>query len=157
MEKPTDRPEGLDAVSEEHYAILLFGWKMAEGLRKGIETQRLKAYADWFMKTYLEPHFEMEERFVFPILGLSKVRVKRALANHRRLIRLFTDEEEVYKSLNRIEEEIGSFIRFEERVILRQIQERATPEQLKRIKKEHDKLRIGEGSWKDKFWKEEVE
>lgn len=152
MDKPEKTPKELEQVSEEHYDALMFGWKMAEGLRKGIETERLKAYADWFLENYLLPHFKIEERYIFPILGLDNVRVKRALANHRRLKRLFNDTKNVYRSLNRIEEEIGRFIRFEERVLLKQIQEKATPEQLEEIKQKHDEIKLPEDHWKDRFW-----
>jgi len=152
MDKPANRPKALKSASEEHFDALFFGWKMAEGLRSGIATKRLKAYADWFLKTYLIPHFEIEKKYVFPILGKNNVRVKKALANHRRLLRLFKNTDEVFRSLNRIEDEIGRYIRFEERVLYEQIQEKASPQQLKKIKEQHDKLKISDEEWEDRFW-----
>lgn len=152
MNTPEKRPKELEQVSDEHYDALFFGWKIAEGLRNNIETDRLKAYADWFMKHYLIPHIKVEEKYIFPILGINNVRVKRALANHRRLKRLFSDTKNVYRSLNRIEEEIGQYIRFEERVLLKQIQEKATPEELEEIRKQHDKIKLPDDSWEDRFW-----
>lgn len=155
MNQNEQLPDGLNEVSDEHYEIILFGKKMAQGLRDGIETKRLKAYADWFFKNYLLPHINLEEEHVFPILG-DNVRVKRALANHRRLLRLFNDEEDVYISMNRIEEEIGRFIRFEERVLLPQIIEKATEADLVEIKKHQESLKNwSEKDYKDKFWKKE--
>lgn len=153
MKKPEKRPKGLEEVSDTHYEVLFFGWKIAEGLRNGIETERLEAYADWFLKNHLEPHLKVEEKYVFPILGLKNVQVKRALANHRRLKRLFDDKIDVYLTLNRIEEEIGRFVRFEERVILEQIQEKATPEQLLEMRRQHDNIKLPDDHWEDKFWK----
>ncbi len=144
--------EELEKVSEEHYEFLLFGWKLAEGLRNDIEIKRLKAYADWFFEQYILPHFNIEKEYVFPILGLENVRVKRALANHRRLKRLIKEEEDIYRSLNLIEEEIGRFIRFEERVLLKQIQEKATPEELKKIETAHQEINSKTEEWEDKFW-----
>ncbi len=146
--------KAFESVSDEHYDVLLFGWKIAEGLRNKIATDRIKAYADWFWTNYLVPHIAVEKEYIFPILGLKNVRVKRALANHRRLERLFNDTKDVYVSLNRIEEEIGSFIRFEERVLLPQIQERATTVQLEEIKEKHNQLKLPEDHWDDKFWDE---
>lgn len=153
MAKRRRYPEGLREVSEEHYEALFFGWKIAEGLRNGVAVERLKAYADWFMRVYLKPHLEFERTTVFPILGLNNVRVKRALANHRRLKRLFYADKNIYRSLNRIEDEIGRFVRFEERVIFKQIQEKATPEELNRIKTLHKALGTIEEKWGDEFWK----
>src|SRR5699024_6216420 len=112
MAKQGEHPKGLSEVSEAHYEALFFGWKIAEGLRNGVSVKRLKAYADWFMEVYLKPHLEFEQNNVFPILGLNNVRVKRALANHRRLKRLFYADKNIYRSLNRIEDEIGRFVRF---------------------------------------------
>lgn len=152
MKKPEKRPEGLEEVSDAHHDVLFFGWRISEGLRNDVETERLEAYADWFSENHLGPHLKVEKKYVFPILGLNNVRVKRALANHRRLKRLFNDKENVFLTLNRIEEEIGRFVRFEERVILAQIQEIATPAELQKIKREHDKIKLSEDHWEDRFW-----
>ncbi|MDQ7916483.1 hemerythrin domain-containing protein [Mesonia sp. MT50] len=152
MNKFPKRHEALEPVSEEHYKVLFFGWKISEGLRNGVETARIKAYADWFQKNYLEPHFEIEKKFLFPILGLKNVRVKKALANHRRLMRLFNETEEVNKALNRIEEEVGRYIRFEERVLYNEIEAAASKEQLQEIEMQHQKIDLSDQTWKDEFW-----
>lgn len=144
--------EEFESVNEEHYTVLMFGWKLAEGLRNNVETERLKAYADWFYQQYLLPHFTLEQEYIFPIMGLENVRVKRALANHRRLKRLFEGEQNVRRSLNLIEEEVGRFVRFEERVLLKQIQEKASDKQLEEIEKLHEQLNISDEEWEDKFW-----
>lgn len=154
MDKNRKSQEELEKVSEEHYDLLMFGWKLAEGLRNDVSIDRLKAYADWFYQNYLLPHIHIEKEYIFPILGLDNVRVKRALANHRRLIRLFEDSENVYRSLNLIEEEIGRFVRFEERVLMKQIKKSASLEQLEEIKNRHQELDFSEDEWKDKFWEE---
>lgn len=152
MKKPIKRPKALESVSEEHFEALFFSWKISEGLRNNVKTNRLKAYADWFKVHYLEPHFEIEKKYVFPILGIDNVRVKKALANHRRLMRLFDDTDDIYRSLNRIEEEIGRYIRFEERVLYPEIQTEANPQKLQEIKEHHDKVMFSDKEWEDQFW-----
>lgn len=154
MDQPFKLSKELEGISKMHYEVLLFGYKIAEGLRNDIAVTRLKAYADWFLEKYIKPHFQMEETYIFPVLGLQNVRVKRALANHRRLLRLFEDTENIYLSINRIEEEIGSLVRFEDKVLLQQIQEKITKEELKKIKEEHEKIRFQGEEWTDKFWEE---
>ncbi len=104
MESPKKRPEALEKVSEEHYALLFLGWKINEGLRRNIASSRIKAYTDWFRRHYLVPHFEVEKKYVFPILEFENVRVKKAMANHRRLTRLFSDTDDLARAINRIEE-----------------------------------------------------
>ncbi len=142
----------IESAQDEHFQALSFGFRIAQGLRNGVETHRLKAYADWFFENYLLPHLEIEKEYLFPILGLENVRVKKALANHRRLLRLFNNTDEVYKSLNRIEDEIGRYIRFEERILYKQIEEKASVEQLNKAREQFKKLSVPEHPWKDKFW-----
>ena len=78
--------------------------------------------------------------------------VKKALAEHRRLKRLFEVEKENSKALGLIEEELERHIRFEERILFNEIQQRATPEQLIEIEKHHDGPQNRE-EWGDEFWK----
>lgn len=148
-----EHPKELETASEEHFDALFFGWKIGEGLRNNVDTTRIKAYADWFFENYMKQHIAVETKFLFPILGMDNVRVKKAMANHRRLSRLFNDTKDVYKSLNRIEDEIGRFIRFEERVLYKQIEEKVTSEQLQEIKQKYDDIKVAEDEWDDQFWK----
>lgn len=152
MEPPKKRLKALEQVSEEHYELLFFGWKLREGLQNGIDPKRIKAYANWFNTTYLTPHFEIEKKYVFPILGFQNVRIKKALANHRRLMRLFNETNDIVRAINRIEDEIGRFIRFEERILYPEIQSIANSEQLKKIKNHHDSLLLSDNEWEDQFW-----
>jgi hypothetical protein len=152
MAQPMKFHKALGPVSDEHYDILFFGWKISEGLSNDIEINRLKAYANWFKENYVDPHFEIEKKYVFPILGLKNVRVKRAMANHRRLIRLLNEPKDVNRALNRIEEEIGRYIRFEERILYKEIEKIATPQQLQDIEEYHKSVKMPREDWKDEFW-----
>jgi len=89
---PLKRHVGLQPLSREHHHGLLLCWKIRTGLKKGIEEERIKKYADWFFKHHLLPHFEAEEKYVFPILDAEDSRIKKALAQHRRLKRLFVSK-----------------------------------------------------------------
>ncbi len=77
--------------------------------------------------------------------------IKKALAEHRRLIRLFKDSDTVSKSLSLIEEELEQHIRFEERVLFNEIQKVATEKQLELISKLHTDEKF-EDNAKDPFW-----
>lgn len=153
MSQPLKFHRSLEPVSDEHYDILFFGWKISEGLRNEVKIDRIKAYANWFKEVYIDPHFQIEKELVFPILGLQNVRVKRAMANHRRLVRLLNDKKNVVRSLNRVEEEIGRYIRFEERILYKEIQKIATPQQLQKIEEHHKSLELPKETWEDEFWK----
>lgn len=152
MEKtvPLKRKKELQGVSRDHHQGLLLCWKIRTGFSKGIEVARIKRYADWFFKTHLLPHFALEERYMFPILGKENELVKEVLAQHRRLIWLFKDQE-IHKSLRHIEEELEKHIRFEERILFNEIQKTATAAQLNTISKLHNDEKFRDNS-DDPFW-----
>ncbi len=152
MKKPEKKNLALTPLIEEHNEVILFCERLRFGLKNGIESERIKAYANWFKEKYLDPHFEIEQEFIFPILGNTNVRVKRALANHRRLNRLFAETTELNKVLHKIEEELSTYIGFEERVLYNEIREIAGPRQWMEIEKSHRQLDFSEEIWKDTFW-----
>jgi len=137
---PLKRHVGLQPLSREHHHGLLLCWKIRTGLKKGIEEERIKKYADWFFKHHLLPHFEAEEKYVFPILDAEDSRIKKALAQHRRLKRLFVSKKELNKNLNRIEETLEQHIRFEERSLFNAIQSVASSEELQALQSLHEEV-----------------
>ena len=148
--KPLKRNPHLKAISRDHHHGLLLCWKIREGFKRNIDIDRIKRYTDWFWKTHLVIHFAIEEKYIFPVLGDNDDLVKKALAEHRRLKRLFADNTEVWRSLNLIEEELDSHIRFEERVLFNEVQKVATSEQLEQIEKHHHYETLE--NWEDEFW-----
>lgn len=150
--KGKKRHQALMPFTEDHNEVLVFSERIGTGLRENVDRKRMKKYANWFKDEYLDPHFELENQFIFPILGKSNVRIKRALANHRRLNRLFDESSNLDIVLNKIEEEIGSFIRFEERILYNEIQKIASKEDLLMIENVHHELDFSEEAWEDRFW-----
>lgn len=151
MNKPIKRSEHLKPLSREHHHGLLLCWKIRTGIKKGIDANRIKAYADWFYHTYLLPHFEVEEKQVFVLPGPENELVKKAIADHRRLRQLFESATEVQQNLSLIEKELEQHIRFEERVLFNEIQEKATPSQLQSIVQVHQPAKFADNT-SDPFW-----
>lgn len=150
--KPQKRHKALQPLSREHHHGLLLSWKIRNGFNKKVAPERIKSYADWFFETHLIPHFEMEETHLFSILETNHKFVKRALSDHRRLKRLFNNEDDITKSLSKIEEELEQHIRFEERILFPEIQKTATETQLAHIEKIHQQAPF-EDNLDDEFWK----
>ena len=150
--KPQKRHKALQPLSRDHHYGLLLCWKIRAGFNKKIDPKRIWIYVSWFYKNHLISHFELEEKYIFPILGNGNALVKKALSQHRRLRRLFKDIDNKTISLNKIEEELDKHIRFEERVLFPEIQKTAMESQLLDIEKIHS-----EDAFKDKiedeFWK----
>lgn len=150
--KPLKRHKALQPLSRDHHHGLLLSWKIRNGFNKNVEPKRIKTYADWFFTTHLIPHFELEEAHIFPLMDNNNELVKRALAEHRRLKRLFADKEDIEKSLHKIEEELEQHIRFEERILFPEIQKIATEDELLLIEKIHHEDGF-EDKLDDEFWK----
>lgn len=148
---PIKRHKSLQPISREHHQGLLLSWKIKQGISKQIDLNRIKAYTDYFYESHLKEHFEVEEEYIFPVLGKNNPLIKKAMAQHRRLTRLFNSDTDLLKTLCHIEEELARHIRLEEREIFNEVQKVATPEQLLLIEKQHNKHML-EDTWEDKFW-----
>ncbi len=151
MSEPIKRNEALVQLSRDHHYGLLLCWKIREGIKRRIEPQRIKNYVDWFWLHHLEQHFEIEEKYLFPILGNQNEMVEQALAEHRRLKVLFENENDLHNSISLIEKELEKHIRFEERVLFNEIQKHATKEQLQQIHRYHSDGNFSD-NLTDLFW-----
>lgn len=151
METPIKRYEALRLFSREHHHALLLCWKIKTGFSKGISPQRIKTYADWFYKIHLLPHFELEEKFVFPVLSSENKFIKEGIAAHRQLSKLFSDTSNIEDSLKQIQIELEKHIRFEERILFNEIQKAATSTQLEKIQQIHVDEQFVD-NLKDVFW-----
>ncbi|GHE52673.1 MAG: hemerythrin domain-containing protein [Bacteroidota bacterium] len=149
--KPLKRTQALQPLSREHHQGLLLCWKIRKGLGTGVDPCRIKAYVDWFYENYLFTHFHQEEQFVFPLLGNEHELVRKALTEHRRLNRLFSQKEDLTRNLSRIEEELEQHIRFEERVLFEEIQRTVSTEQLQSLELSHQETGFQENN-SDPFW-----
>lgn len=149
--KPIKRDKALQGLSRDHHHSLLLCWKIRTGFSKGVAPDRIKTYADWMFENHIQPHFELEEKYMFPVLPGDHPLVKRALSEHRRLTRLFTGTEDTTKALGLIEEELEQHIRFEERILFQEIQQKANAQELEQIDKAHahEKFQDNES---DPFW-----
>jgi len=150
-DKPIKRSEFLKPLSREHHHGLLFCWKIRTGIKKNVEVSRIKKYSDWFYQNYLVPHFEVEEKYVFPILGNDNELIKKAISEHRKMKQLFESTAEFEKNCSLIQEELEAHIRFEERVLFGEIQKIATAEQLLSIEFNHSDEKFVD-NLTDPFW-----
>ena len=151
ISSPIKRAEWLKPVSREHHHGLLLCWKIKTGLQKEIDPTRIKSYTDWFYETYLVPHFKLEEETIFTILGEENKLIKQATAEHLVLHELFNTDEHLQFTLELIKLGLENHIRFEERVLFKEIQKVATPEQIKAFA-ELESKQVFEENMDDPFW-----
>lgn len=149
--KPLKRHKSIVPLSKDHHQALLLCWKIRTGFKKNIAPQRIKSYSNWFWTNHIQPHFNIEEKYVFPVLGNEHDLIKKALEEHRSLKKLFESETDINKNLSLIEKELENHVRFEERVLFGEIQKVATDEELKNIEIHHKNY--FDDDWEDEFWK----
>lgn len=150
--KPLKRHEALKPLSREHHHGLLLAWKIRSGLSKNIALERIKTYADWFYKNHLIPHFELEETEIFTILAPNHDLVQKALEDHKRIHHLFSKAADLDSALPAIEKAVNDHIRFEERILIPEIQNHATEAQMAHIEKIHQPEDFKD-NLDDEFWK----
>ena len=140
----------MQPYSKDHHHGLLLGWKLRTGHKKGIGPLRMRMYSEWFYETHLKPHFELEEKYLFPVLGNQHELVIKALDQHREIHSIMKHPLDETR-LMQLADVLEAHIRFEERELFGQIQAAATEAQLAKIKEVHDDTKFTEHS--DEFWK----
>ena len=150
--KPIKRSAALKSLSHDHHYALLLCWKIKAGFSKGVSTERIKVYADWFYKNHLAPHFEMEEEFFFPVLGNENELIHQAIDAHKLLSKLFSDKEQIEISLKQIQDVLEKHVRFEERELFPEIEKAATAGQLEKISRIHSSEQGFADNVSDIFW-----
>jgi len=153
MEIALPEEDVLTYLLQQHHHGLVLCQNIHQGLRKNIEPDRIKKYCIWFFKQHIEIHFKIEEQYIFPILGNDHALVKKALREHRKIKRLIDDTVDITKAVNLLEELVEAHIRFEEKNIFTEIQQRATEEIKRSILKDANYKAVKSASeWSDIFW-----
>jgi hemerythrin-like domain-containing protein len=153
--KPIKRSKELVSLSRDHHDGLLLCWKINNGLDKEVAPVRIAAYVLSFFDNNLSGHFEMEEQYLFPLLGEDNGYRKEAQSHHVLLCDIITQlrRDGAHTLLLRYFAEIlHTHIRFEERVLFNTIQEESDIVALKSIEEKLRKHGPPNGEWHDQFW-----
>ena len=149
---PIKRAKELVQLSREHYHGLRLCWKIKMGLSKNIETERIKKYINWFYENYLLPHFEVEEKYLFPRIEKTSKNRDKALAQHKRIRQIIEKETTTTDDLIELQNLINDHTRFEERVLFNEIQEAGLLENQEVINELSKETKFCENE-SDPFWK----
>jgi len=160
MAKPIKRSEHIMPLSREHHFSLLFSWKIRQGLKKGIELQRIISYVNHFFEHNLLVHFREEEETLFAVQ--DDAMVQRALEEHQLVRKLVPEligarEDEIPSRLAELADLVEKHVRYEERELFPYLEGRLSPEQLAAIG--HQLLEMQPepltDSYPDEFWARE--
>ncbi len=154
--KPIKRSPALIQFSRDHHFALLLIWKIRQGLRFGIELQRIAAYINFFFKNYLKDHFKEEEELLFTHLDKNNELRKTAEEDHK-LIRVLEGEIQIDSDIFLLAEfadRLESHIRFEERIVFAHLQNLLSENQLLLIEEQMQskQINLNEDNWDDTFW-----
>ena len=151
--QPIKRSAQLTPLSRQHHEGLLFAWKLRQGIKFGIEGERMAAFVEWFWPLHLVPHFKKEEELLTPVLGSTSPLIQQMFAEHdtiRGMIEAVTPATP-YPQFNLLADNITDHIRFEERTLFNEVEKAATPEQLQLIDVNLQDEKV-DAVWEDEFW-----
>lgn len=156
MHTPIQRHQAIISFSRDHHFGLLLVWKIRQGLKNGINAERISNYILYVFKADLEHHFREEEQLLFNKLPADDALRKRAEADHHilyGLIAALTDDKTDTAQLSRFADELEKHIRFEERVLFNYMQENIDKDDLEQIAHRiANNSRAIDEEWKDMFW-----
>jgi hemerythrin-like domain-containing protein len=116
--KPIKRSEYIIALSRDHHSGLQFGWKIKEGLRKGVPLAKILDYVNFFWEQHLKEHFKEEETLLFDQVDDELTR--QAKSEHKIIgeridhLNQYGNEKEEYLAFA---DYLTQHIRFEERTL----------------------------------------
>lgn len=136
----------------ENFESLQICWKVREGLRQKICFQRIKKYVDWYFSNFLHLQLERKMMMTTSIFGKDHELTKKMLTKHRRINRVFLSNEDVERSLHRIEEELENLIRFEDHFVFKELKRNYCFDDF--IEREYlfPKFFHACEDWSDQFW-----
>ncbi|HSN08599.1 MAG TPA: hemerythrin domain-containing protein [Hanamia sp.] len=152
--KPLKRNVNIVKLSKDHHAGLLFCWKIRQGVKYHIETDRMIKYVKYFWDHHFKKHFKEEEEFLFA--PVQDKEVQKALEDHQK-IKIFVDKIAVSGMegeegvLLELADTVDDHIRYEERVLFPHLQEKLSDEQLEKIGEQIPDASLAD-TYEDHFW-----
>ena len=90
MPTPIKRTSSLISYSKEHHFGLLLVWKIRQGIKREIITERIANYILYFFEADLKYHFKDEERYLFTLLPTNNNLRQIAEQEHSKIFNLIT-------------------------------------------------------------------
>ena len=154
--KPLNRNKNIVNLSKDHHSGLLFCWKIRQGLKHEVATERMIKYAQYFWSNHLAIHFREEETILFS--ALKDELVQKAIDDHKQikhqLVELYKiSGDDAKKGLHRLADLIDNHIRYEERELFPHFEKMLSEEQLDTIGKRLDEQpSLLTDDFEDAFW-----
>jgi len=152
--KPIKRNENIAKLSRDHHASLLFCWKIRQGVKYHVETERMVDYVKYFWEHHFSIHFKEEEQFLFA--PLKDEVVQKGIDEHQE-IKTFIDNLSVEGMENwndillELAEMVDHHVRYEERVLFPHLEKSLSKDQLESIGQQIISEPLTD-DYEDQFW-----
>jgi iron-sulfur cluster repair protein YtfE (RIC family) len=154
--RPRKRKESIKKFSRCHHLGLLFCWKITQGLKTGVDLNRICKYVEYFWQQHLQKHIKDEEKILFS--QLKDRSVKKALNEHKLIAEQVQEianhpENNKIKSLTKLVDLVYDHIRYEERILFPHLETKLNREQLDNIGTRILNLPpLLQDEYEDQFW-----
>ncbi len=132
------RNEHIVKLSKDHHFTLLFCWKIRNGLKFEVKSDRIKKYVQYFWQHLMQPHFTEEETLLFA--PVKDEAVQRALDEHIQIAQqieaLDAAGDNAADQLSALADTVDNHVRYEERELFPHLEKVLTYEQLENIGKQ---------------------
>jgi iron-sulfur cluster repair protein YtfE (RIC family) len=155
-QKPLKRNKHMLQLSKDHHFTLLFCWKLRQGLKIGVEVERIQNYVKHFWLHDMQAHFRDEEDILFA--SVQDVKVQKAIEDHKQIkeqvdaVLQAANSIETSKQLSILADTVDAHVRYEERVLFPHLEQILTTEQLEFIGKQLKQEQALPDDYKDTFW-----
>lgn len=150
------RHDSIVVFSREHHFGLLFCWKIKQGVKKQVPTERIQPYIKYFWENHLQRHFEEEETLLFTLLQDDLMEQARSEHRHiRRLMETTISAKPVHPDqLDILTDALDDHIRFEERVLFPFLERELPADQLATLGSRLQQLHQtpNKDDYSDEFW-----
>lgn len=155
--KPLKRHPALIKLSREHHFGLLLCWKIRQGIKNNIESERIASYILFFFDNDLEEHFKDEEENLLVKLSKDDSIRQQVETDHLKINRLITSIRTGNVSpalLSDLADSLDKHIRYEERIVFNYLQQKLSGAELEKLAEQHAAKPCDlDEKWADHFWK----
>lgn len=154
--KPIKRNKHILQLSKDHHFTLLFSWKIRQGLKLGIDVERIKKYVQHFWNSDMQQHFREEEEILFA--PVKDGNVQKAIDDHRKIqdeidsLQTSASYEETSLQLTALADAVDAHVRYEERELFPHLEKILTEIQLEGIGVQLKKEPVLQDDYADEFW-----
>ena len=125
------RAEALQPLSHQHHNSLMACLLVKKGIARQAKLSTLNDFLSKFFREDVEPHFEAEEKHLFPLLDQLKPSYGKILRSDHMLLRVlasrFINQSASSDYLASFATLLENHIRFEERLVFNFVQEHLDP------------------------------